>query len=439
MEEKIPIREIPALHLRRVRDWHAPGNPFIDLERIGFLHVHKCGGTSFYSFLCSFFSEEEIIPVDVHTTLLQDLPEDYASKFRLITGWALDPGYLGSFPDVGLVTMMRDPVNRVPSEYRYHSSGKGLVVDRLEVSDAMRSYSAAARHVDFEEWLDRPASDPNAYVRNRFVKRLSYHPPGTENPDRHELREYLDRAKELLERGFVFVGITERYAESKDLFCRTFGLPPHFASHEESLNATAGGEDPGLSPSLEERIREENWADCELYDFARNLFRERLEISEGWNRHPGLDPGSPGPPSSEALDTRNLRGSGLYREEYRADGRRHRWTGGPDTTRIDFSAEFPRGGLVQVVIRAAFFLDEGFADQLAVRLDGADPESLAMDREQAGGIEIRAVFPSRGNRSEGLHSLEIDCPSRVPPPNPSGFSDDRPLGMAIERIELLVP
>ena len=438
MSKPVSVYPVPSLQLREAIDWNQSELDTIQKDRVGFLHVPKVGGTSFYSFVCSFFSEDEIVPVETHPNRFEDVSKRTLDRYRLLTGNMLDPLLFQKDSGYHLLTMMRNPVDRLYSAFRYLNSGQSLVVDRLPLTDEARMKSANAKGLSFIEWLRVPETAPGANLHNRFTKRLNAPTYTNRILDRSQTESELQKAKKILRENFTFVGLTEQYKKSKELFCRSFGIPSAFALHEERLNKNLiRRRSSDITEEIVEIIERDHWADVELYRFAQDLFEDRWHRSSQVHRDvraEDLEVDFTKP--KDFIDTASMRGFGLYREEYREDGGSHRWTGGPASSEILFGARFSSSASLAVELQVPIVMDHSKLGEIEILLNGQKASQLQFMDNKEGVMCIRGRFDgSRISKKRLCHVLAVSCPSTLPPRNPEGFSDDRPLGIAIEKIQ----
>ncbi len=151
---------------------------------------------------------------------------------------------------VRYITYLRDPIARYISHYNYHRNVSGI------------------------DWtLDAFLREKR--LHNFMTKRLA----GCFD---------VERAKEQLEQRVAFVGLTDRFDESLLLLRAELGLPELniFYEKQNASRIAHYEKDPELQKDeTQQRIREVNALDIELYDFARNELYAKYVHRFG----PGLD------------------------------------------------------------------------------------------------------------------------------------------------------
>jgi len=158
------------------------------------------------------------------------------------------------------VTMLRDPVDRVVSLYHFqrlvqrkHGDHQGIVIP-----DGMT----------LEDFVAEP---PYKEVDNGQVRRISGLDPAIGECS----RAALETAMEHLDRSFSVVGLVERFDETLVLMSRTFGWSQDHVYYSKNQNPGR----PSVKAIGEQTlaaVRESNWLDCELYQFAKMRFEQAL-------------------------------------------------------------------------------------------------------------------------------------------------------------------
>lgn len=434
------------LSLREARVWDGRQWLKVRRERLVFTHVPKSGGTSFDSFLASFFRAEEILPPRLqilgpsHWT-----DEDWRSYRYFHGGHPLDE--MGRLNDAHYVTLLRDPVQRIQSLYWHLRRTEDLSDQIPEKAGIRRVLRELAQSLSFEEWVRQPPTILGAYPRNVYVALLTGGYPLTVRASAAELLELGERAKQVLASQFTFFGFIERYAASKRLFCRTFGLPGHFALGEERYNVAPGRhrrQPP--DPETLALIEAENAVDVALYRFAQQLFEERcqaaaerppdeLEEPRPLPR-PRLRRGARGQLRIAAAD---LCGTGVHPEEVDETLRSHRWLGGDAGTQISLAVDLPAGAELTVRLSVSEVATDAAFTDLDVRFDGAVSRKNRHTGWFSGpeGLVYRAQFKvTREMACRPIHLLEIHCPWEVPSELPGESTDDRALSIAVLGVEL---
>lgn len=230
-----------------------------------FLHIPRTAGTTLNTILANNFSQDQVISLytDVDFATYRTIDAEHLRQIRLIQGHLLlqryDPPQMYSH-DVVPFTFLRDPVERLVSEYVFLKTWKKSHMykvindNRLTFADYV---TCDLKHV--------------AMKGKNFMTRVI----AGESVDGEELsRKALAKAKHNLEHVFGFFGIQELFDESLVLLAKHLGLRDCYYERRNVLNR-------GVLPDVDRADRElaarYNEADIELYAFAAGLFRERLE------------------------------------------------------------------------------------------------------------------------------------------------------------------
>jgi hypothetical protein len=246
--------------------------PGPDDERpVFFMHVQKAAGLNLVLRLEALYGPRRFYPSEAHGDVWDD--DVHTSIPRLRRRWATAPRpevVAGHFPyaitellegDFRVLTVLRDPVERVLSYLRYRAR--------------FAERSAAGRR-DQGRSLEQLYDDRFLYhsaIHNHMVRMCALTPreirrTGMLHPVWRFSAARLARAKEHLE-SMELVGLVEHYDEFWTTAGEQFGWDLGAMPHD---NRTEPAEVP---PGLRERIAEDNAMDVELYDFATRLHARR--------------------------------------------------------------------------------------------------------------------------------------------------------------------
>jgi hypothetical protein len=231
-----------------------------------FVHIPKTAGMTLRSILARQFPPEA-----VHTIRGQDpeaygeairafaaLPEEERRRIRLLQGHVAFGLHRLLPQGAAYVTMLRDPVARAASHYRYVLSNPGHELHELVTSRGM----SLADYV--QAGLRKGLNDGQ-------VRLLS----GDGSSEFGQVsRELLERAKRNIEERFPVVGLSERFDESLLLMKRRFGWRRVFYVSRNVARGTAS--QPALDPEAVATIERHNRLDRELYRFAEERLDEQL-------------------------------------------------------------------------------------------------------------------------------------------------------------------
>lgn len=240
-----------------------------DSELWLFVHVPKTAGSSLGSELARIAGPYQNIHVDPSRGDLTG-PERFdvaveaflgkarEQRFRSASGHILErhvARIAAALPGVRPVTLLRDPMKRLVSDYRYQRS-------------PMHPQHAEARRraPDFAAFLDLPGP------RNRMAKHLVPF-------DLVRKRRIEPAVAHVLER-FAFVGLQERYALSFRMLTTLVTGTPQQPTERRRVNEE--GEAVALTPELEALARERNALDWAIHDAVAARFAAVEEQLAAW-------------------------------------------------------------------------------------------------------------------------------------------------------------
>lgn len=248
----------------------APGASRVSAgERVHFLHVPKCGGTTVRYILEAFAATRGIASVNEARRTGGVRPDTDAG---LVAMGHLPPPSLFR-ADTRYFTILREPYDRLVSAVLTHSAKT-----KTAVPDVIRT---------IDETFGNAATVLLA------------------GPGPSDLPSSLDRAKQTLESRLAFFGFQERFEESLALLAGLLGvdgiISPIFQLTREARKSEV---------ALDERLRRLCAYDIELFDFAQQLYDDRhapvLRQAEITVRRPGVRylavrilPGTPNVDASE--------------------------------------------------------------------------------------------------------------------------------------------
>jgi len=239
------------------------------------MHIGKTAGTSFFYLLRETLTNLAFYhasPEEFDKVTAEDL-----RKYDLITGHFSFVHTEKFRPDRYLAVFLRDPVERVISNYYFLHGWDGLIDDSNRIMVQKAKMLSLSEFLESDEQQIRMVSENHqAYFLTTDYRALR------ELPD----DELLDQALHNLRTKFNFIGLTEYYEESVALFFDDIGLPPVQNSLRRTMNVT-----PDRISSIElgedERnlIRQLNAVDIEIYEAANEIFmeqRERLNLNKSY-------------------------------------------------------------------------------------------------------------------------------------------------------------
>lgn len=237
-----------------------------------FIHIPKTAGTSFHTIMRNIFGDERVLRIinphaEIENASL-DLMKSDLSVFSCITGHI--PRYIFNEYEhkIQFFTMLRDPVDRVFSLYRFLS--RAHTKDLAEVG-LLPGFT-------FGEFLSTRAPGTFAQVNNGMSRMLS-RKKSLNNPDDSEFWNSNTMINEL-EYVFKFLeqtdfGLVEYMNETLNLIKISWNIP--YAIEEYSENSTSFDDKIRTMENIH-RIVELNTVDIALYQEARKIFKERVKV-----------------------------------------------------------------------------------------------------------------------------------------------------------------
>ncbi len=229
-----------------------------------FVHVPKTAGSSLNGELQPILSPGHHIFVDYtqldrrpFSELMEEAVERFiklgeARRYRYCTGHITAPHVTRiaeALPDVRPVTLLRDPVSRFVSDYRYQCSTMHPGHEHFRLA-----------HPTIETYLDLPGE---------WNKAAAHLVPA-------DLRNDTQAAIGHVMASYAFVGIQEEYALSLRLLTTLAGAPRRPAVFRR-VNTPTPETAVDLPPDLEARIRARNALDLAIYDVFAARFRAAFE------------------------------------------------------------------------------------------------------------------------------------------------------------------
>lgn len=229
-------------------------------ETLIFIHLPKAGGTTLHLLLERHYPRNRIFNFRGPELYLADerfqaLPETERARFRLITGH-IPFGLHHAIPHPSTyITFLRNPVERVISQYYYaRSRPEHYLYTRLN-AEGMSLYEYAAQRVTPEI-----ANQQTSMLAGKRRRTWQWQPT----------RETLELAKQNLQTHFRVVGLTEQFDTSLLLLQRAFGWSlPLYLRENVTAEKPEGAQ---IDPRARALLAELNDLDLELYAFARELF-----------------------------------------------------------------------------------------------------------------------------------------------------------------------
>ncbi|HEU0185543.1 MAG TPA: hypothetical protein VFS27_09525 [Blastocatellia bacterium] len=250
-----------------------------------FIHIPKAAGTSFTSFLASYFARDEILS-DARWETIRKQPIDALAKFRLIAGHV---GYDLAFylKEPLILTVLRNPIDQLCSQYEYL---RQLFEDKPTIShpdpdvQAVTQLWKAVAQRPFPDFLDSLEGPVRAaMLENPQARQLAQPTPYllTDFSQDHLYQLASSRLSQI-----EIVGCSEHFAETVELTCRKTGwaMPQDLSQYRLNPTRKQPVRD-SLDSSLRKKIERLTAVDMELYMMARErlfsdlrAYRQRGEV-----------------------------------------------------------------------------------------------------------------------------------------------------------------
>ncbi|WP_029005392.1 sulfotransferase family 2 domain-containing protein [Azorhizobium doebereinerae] len=188
------------------------------LPRIVFLHVPKTAGTTIDQIMRSYYPADDVCPERLDG--IRFWPPEQLGRFRFFSMHDSYQNLSRIPPPWRMMTVLREPIDRLLSHYLYWRSYSNAVIDRQNIH-----ILRLAKLHDLKSFLKLPVPALFNEIDNlttRFLSDKVFNSRGELWRDEHEM---LEAALENLDR-IDFCGIYEHLPESIDLACRLFDVAP---------------------------------------------------------------------------------------------------------------------------------------------------------------------------------------------------------------------
>lgn len=229
-------------------------------DPIVFIHIPKTGGMTVQAMIRDIYRPGELHKINPDVDSIkqyQSLSRDRKDKLKVIYGhmdyWIheLLP------PNSRYVTLMRNPVERVISHYRYVRRTANNPLRDLAMQSSLEDWVARCGLHEMDNGQTRRLSGTTDFVRFGECSAAM-----------------LEEARHNIRQNFALVGITERFDETYGLMSRLFGWR---IKHYPPRNVARRGSDIKEIPVRTIRLIEKlNSLDMELYQHATRLLSDRL-------------------------------------------------------------------------------------------------------------------------------------------------------------------
>lgn len=234
---------------------------------IAFVHINKTAGTTFSEFLRSNFGSRAIIAPPFYGEFEKIGIRD--DRTELFWGHFTYSMFSAQRSQAWFITFLRDPIERVISQYRSLHNPKNLSGGWDEVlPDEARTAMRFAQEATFEEFIH----SEDAFIRGHIVDLQTLFLSSHSDPAHPD---YLSSAMDNIERHFLFVGITERFEDAIDLFRFQLQSSVRYraAVHQKNISERYPIE---MTERVRARLNEVTRNDQLLYRHAVALFDRRV-------------------------------------------------------------------------------------------------------------------------------------------------------------------
>lgn len=350
-----------------------------NFQGILFHHIPKTAGSTFRAILENMFLEDEVCRAEIPGELAAINAKEIA-KFKLFAGHFSFQICDDILKDRVWITFLRNPIDRVVSYY-YNLIDPDRMPDtwkvRFENRNDWKEFLDFIRNATLKEFLSSVNKKANKIVCNRQTQAFIPDNVRTNVEDWGAYNENLIAlAKLSLKKKFAFVGIQEYFDLSLDLFSSTFAINSIDSSnYTTNINTNKNKHTKYfLDDAIVEVIKEKNRMDFELYEYAKDLFFERLhkinkkilwhnrvqnfetKISEEFSKNHcfGID---------DVYSTH-----GFYVVEH-ALNKSFKWSGYQTPSIIEFVYKFEKSRAYKLEIKLANIIDESILPSVKICLN----------------------------------------------------------------------
>ncbi len=248
-----------------------------------FLHIPKTAGVSFIDFVDNYFDQNSILSHQTWHKLLPHLPLDL-NQYNFIRGhYGIGLHRLLNKKSV-CITMLREPVERTISSFLHYKRepGEGLEkeLEKIEPTSSLQQWKIddkvskkilsnnQTKYLSIDLDVQKITNDNNSTYFFNEVSDDFINNKITE-------KELLENAKNNLMK-FAFFGISERFEESLQLLCFTFGWKHNRYIRKMNYAGIKEREKYASKFNLK-KITEYNKLDIEIYEFAKKIFEKKYD------------------------------------------------------------------------------------------------------------------------------------------------------------------
>ncbi len=246
---------------------------------LAFVHINKTAGTSFTEYLRAHFLEQEAIAPPFFGSFEGIGVDDRACELY----WGHFPyaQFVEHRPDALFITFLRDPVQRVVSQYRslHNPANVGGGWEKV-LPAAARSALEFAQRSNFEEFVLSDEPFIVGHLRDLQTRFLTSHLA-------YDHPEFLSSAMQNLEHKILFFGITECFANSISLFRYQLGSHVEYHADRHQRNVSKPY-DVEITDRAFERVEQLVQNDVQLYQHGMQLLERRFLVLDQLNAMPRL-------------------------------------------------------------------------------------------------------------------------------------------------------
>ena len=404
-----------------------------------FLHVPKTAGTSMIELLSRNFAADEVLRVHNTHRAVSDLAGDIdiaiAEGKRFICGHFPYAAVAHLGDEIDLVTMLRDPVRRIASLYKFWRGR-----DPARAGGSASEFACrVAQALSFEEFVACTHPVIASATQDEMCKALVGHV--SQAPDGLDAAERFQWARDSL--GRMAFGLVDEMAASMRVLSRALRLN---LLDEVHVNRTDHMPELEISEAARETILRNNQGDTMLHTHAECLFQQRVKRARIAELH--RDIGDRALTSMVADDrgshhwdaSMRLSGTDWNDRESLPDGSCYRFTSAPESV---IHLPNPFHGLPSTLtVEVAFFNQAGMLDcggavppseSLGFEVNGARVTASARRLGEAGEVFTVPIDRAMGNAP----FLTVALKSRYGiSPSVFGSPDQRNLAAAVRSMRL---
>jgi len=202
------------------------------MQKIIFIHIPKAAGTSFKAMVDKNYDKEKIFPYsDLSQFDVKDIPK-YLEQYDVFMGhfnYQIFPKYAKKDMGFKMITFLRDPIERVYSEYHYYQRFTREHAEKVgDIAKIVKDCGSLESYINSAEF---PAMFRNTNLQAKYyVEKILGDANYAGDVD------LLNKAKIALDE-MDFVGTAEMFEASTDLIEKKFSL--NLGKLDKKLNSTS--------------------------------------------------------------------------------------------------------------------------------------------------------------------------------------------------------